>query len=71
MTATTDTLPLPSAAELDGLRAAIGADLPAYLEDLEELVNIDCGSYTAAGVDAVGRWVAARSAPVHGNVTIQ
>jgi glutamate carboxypeptidase len=54
----TDTLPLPSAAELDGLRAAIGADLPAYLEDLEELVNIDCGSYTADGVDAVGRWVA-------------
>jgi glutamate carboxypeptidase len=59
MTATTDTLPLPSAAELDGLRAAIGADLAAYLEDLEELVNIDCGSYTPAGVDAVGRWVAA------------
>ena len=59
MDATTVTPPLPSAAELDALRRAIGADLPAYLEDLAELVNIDCGSYTRAGVDEVGRWVAA------------
>jgi glutamate carboxypeptidase len=58
MTSTTDDPPLPSTAELDGLRAVISADLPAYLADLEELVNIDCGSYTADGVDAVGRWVA-------------
>jgi glutamate carboxypeptidase len=58
MTATTATPPLPPATELDGLRAAIGADLPAYLADLERLVNIDCGSYTPAGVDTVGRWVA-------------
>jgi glutamate carboxypeptidase len=59
MTAPTANPPLPSAAELDALRAAIGADLPAYLEDLEELVNIDCGSYTRDGVDEVGRWVTA------------
>jgi glutamate carboxypeptidase len=59
MTAPTANPPLPSAAELDALRAAIGADLPAYLEDLEELVNIDCGSYTRNGVDEVGRWVTA------------
>src|SRR6186997_517419 len=59
MDATTVTPPLPSAAELDALGAAIGADLPAYLKDLAELVNIDCGSYTRAGVDEVGRWVAA------------
>jgi glutamate carboxypeptidase len=59
MDATTVTPPLPSAAELDALRLAIGADLPAYLEDLAELVNIDCGSYTRAGVDEVGRWVPA------------
>lgn len=59
MSTTTATLPLPSAAELDALRAAIGADLPAYLADLERLVSIDCGSYTRAGVDEVGRWVAA------------
>jgi glutamate carboxypeptidase len=58
MTATTATPSTPSAAELDALRAAIGADLPAYLADLERLVDIDCGSYTPAGVDEVGRWVA-------------
>jgi hypothetical protein len=45
----------PSAPELDGLRAAISADLPAYLANLERLVNIDCGSYTRAGVNEVGR----------------
>jgi glutamate carboxypeptidase len=42
--------------ELDALRADIAADLPAYLADLEQLVNIDCGSYTPAGVDEVGAW---------------
>ena len=42
--------------ELDALRAVIAADLPAYLADLEHLVNIDCGSYTPAGVDEVGAW---------------
>jgi glutamate carboxypeptidase len=59
MTASTVTPPLPSAAELDALRAAIGADLPVFLADLEHLVNIDCGSYTRDGVNEVGRWVAA------------
>lgn len=49
----------PSIPELDALRAAIDADLPAYLADLERLVNIDCGSYTPAGVDLVADWVAA------------
>jgi glutamate carboxypeptidase len=44
--------------ELDALRAAIDADVAAYLADLERLVNIDCGSYTPDGVDEVGRWVA-------------
>jgi glutamate carboxypeptidase len=42
--------------ELEALRVAIGADLPDYLEDLERLVNIDCGSYTPDGVNEVGRW---------------
>lgn len=46
----------PSAAELDGLRAVISGDLPDYLANLERLVNIDCGSYTPAGVNEVGRW---------------
>lgn len=48
--------PTPSQAELEGLRAAVAADLPAYLEHLERLVNTDCGSYTPAGVNEVGRW---------------
>ena len=45
--------PLP---ELDALHAAVEADLPAYLRDLERLVNTDCGSYTPEGVNEVGRW---------------
>lgn len=44
--------------ELDALRAFIANDLAEYLEDLERLVNIDCGSYTPDGVNEVGRWVA-------------
>ena len=44
--------------EIDALRTAVAADLPAYLDDLERLVNIDCGSYTPAGVNEVGRWTA-------------
>ena len=46
-------------AELDGLHAAIRAGEAAYLADLERLVNVDCGSYTPAGVDEIGRFVAA------------
>ena len=50
--------PAVSAAELDALRTTVAASLPAYVADLERLVNIDCGSYTKAGVDEVGRWTA-------------
>jgi glutamate carboxypeptidase len=46
-------------AELTRLEAAIRAEEPAVLADLERLVNIDCGSYTPEGVDQVGRFVAA------------
>jgi len=56
MDATASSIVTPSSAELDGLRAAIAADLPDYLANLERLVNIDCGSYTKAGVNEVGRW---------------
>ena len=45
-------------AELTALDADVRADEPAYLADLERLVNIDCGSYTPAGVDLVGQFVA-------------
>jgi glutamate carboxypeptidase len=44
--------------ELAGLGATVRADEPAYLADLERLVNIDCGSYTPEGVDRVGDYVA-------------
>src|SRR3954453_20421969 len=57
MTVTTPSPPLRSSTELDAIRAAIASDMPAYLADLERLVNIDCGSYTPEGVDTVGRWV--------------
>src|SRR4249919_2156181 len=57
MDTATPSPPLPSTTELDCIRAAISADLSAYLTDLERLVNIDCGSYTPEGVDTVGRWV--------------
>jgi glutamate carboxypeptidase len=55
MEATASTTVIP-AAELEGLRAGIAADLPEYLASLERLVNIDCGSYTPSGVNEVGRW---------------
>jgi glutamate carboxypeptidase len=51
----TDLLPAP---ELARIRAAVDTLLPDFLRDLETLVSIDCGSYTKAGVDEVGRWVA-------------
>jgi glutamate carboxypeptidase len=44
--------------EIEALRASVAGDLPAYLADLERLVDIDCGSYTPSGVDEVGRFVA-------------
>lgn len=46
-------------AELDAIRGIAEAGLPAYLADLERLVNIDCGSYTPKGVNEVATWVAA------------
>jgi glutamate carboxypeptidase len=49
---------LVTAAELSAISAAVERDLPRYLADLERLVNIDCGSYTKAGVDEVADEVA-------------
>ena len=51
-----------SAAELATLERTVAAALPAYLADLERLCNIDCGSYTPAGVNEVAAWVAAEMA---------
>ena len=42
--------------ELDELEEIVEDELPAFLEDLASLVNVDCGSYTKAGVDQVGQW---------------
>jgi glutamate carboxypeptidase len=46
-------------AELAAIAEAVHAGEPAYLADLERLVNIDCGSYTPEGVDRIGEFVAA------------
>jgi glutamate carboxypeptidase len=60
---------LISATELAGLRGSIERTLPDYLVDLERLVNIDCGSYTKAGVDEVGRWTRERLESLGATVT--
>lgn len=57
--------------ELERLRAHAAGALPAFLGDLERLVNIDCGSYTKAGVDEVGRWVAARMTELGAEVEVR
>ncbi|HSW43063.1 MAG TPA: M20 family metallopeptidase [Patescibacteria group bacterium] len=66
LTAPTDLVP-PT--ELTALRARLEAAEPAFLADLEHLVNLDCGSYTRDGVNEVGAWVAAFLARLGGTVT--
>ena len=44
--------------DLHALRAAVEARHPRYLAELEQLVNIDCGSYSSAGVNRVADFVA-------------
>lgn len=46
--------------ELARLGAAISAGYPRFLDELERLCNIDCGSYSPTGVDEVGAWVEAQ-----------
>ena len=48
-----------SADELRRLEASVSGGLPGFLEELERLCNIDCGSYSPAGVNEVADWVAA------------
>ena len=50
--------PAMSTVDLAALRAAVEARHPRYLTELEQLVNIDCGSYTPAGVNRVADFVA-------------
>lgn len=47
-------------ADPSALRAALHARMPEMLADIAHLVNIDSGSYDAAGVTEVARWVAGR-----------
>jgi glutamate carboxypeptidase len=61
----------PTAAELDRLRRHLDGVLPAFLADLERLVNTDCGSYTKAGVDEIGRWVAGRMGELGAQVDVR
>jgi glutamate carboxypeptidase len=68
MASTTGRLVAP--AELEALTTHLDLALPAYLADLERLVNTDCGSYTKAGVDEVGRWTAARLRDLGATVTV-
>jgi glutamate carboxypeptidase len=44
-------------ADPDRLRDAVAAREPRFLAELERLVNVDCGSYTAAGVNQVADFV--------------
>jgi glutamate carboxypeptidase len=67
-------MPIPptdhlTAAELAALRAHIEAAEPAFIADLERLVNLDCGSYTRDGVNEVATWAAAFLARLGGDVT--
>ncbi len=70
-----DTLTAPGGAvadpELASLEAAVRAAEPAFMADLERLVNIDCGSYTPEGVDEVGRFVAGFMAEHGGRVEVR
>jgi glutamate carboxypeptidase len=49
-----------AAVDLTSLTAAVDARRDLFLADLEQLVNLDCGSYDKAGVDAAGQILWAR-----------
>src|SRR6202795_973570 len=48
-------MPLPVPADLE---RAVAAGYPRFLEELQQLVNVDCGSYTPLGVNRVADFVA-------------
>ncbi len=52
----------------DGLQAAVAARYDRFLDELSRLVNLDCGSYTPAGVNRVADAVAASLAELGASV---
>src|SRR3954452_7882710 len=46
--------------ESERLRRALRDRVPQMLQDIEQLVSIDSGSYDAEGVTAVARWMGTR-----------
>ena len=59
---------MPSNVPLSAVRDHVVERVPAYLADLERLVNIDCGSYTPDGVNRVADLVAERLTVLGGEV---
>jgi glutamate carboxypeptidase len=59
-------MPLPP-----GLASAVQDRFPRYLAELEQLVSIDCGSYSRTGVNRVGDAVAASLAELGASVERQ
>jgi glutamate carboxypeptidase len=55
-------------AELEAIREIAEAGLPGFLADLARLVNVDCGSYSPAGVNEIANGVAAEMAANGGRV---
>jgi glutamate carboxypeptidase len=51
---------VPAPEQLERIRAHVEAALPAYLADLQQLVEIESGTYTKRGVDAVSTAMAVR-----------
>ena len=60
--------PQPGSSSLSVLREAVASTFDRYLAELEELVNIDCGSYTRDGVNAVATHVEAELARMGADV---
>ena len=54
--------------DLRALQASVAAGQPRFLDELERLCNIDCGSYSPAGVNEVATWVAGAFAGLGGKV---
>lgn len=60
---------MPPSPSLPDVRERITERLPAFVSDLERLVNIDCGSYTPAGVNQVADFMADRLRGLGASVT--